>query len=101
VRPMVIHEACARGKAVVATRLGTIPEIVEDGVTGLLVPPASPDALGAAMKTLVDDPARAESMGRAGRTMVETLYTPEAHLAAMLDIYAQAAARTGRLGAAA
>jgi glycosyltransferase involved in cell wall biosynthesis len=61
---MVIHEACARGKAVVTTRLGTMPEIVEDGATGLLVPPASPDALGAAMQSLVDDPARAEAMGR-------------------------------------
>ena len=104
VRPMVIHEASARGKAVVATRLGTIPEIVEDGVTGLLVPPAAPDALGAALKSLVDDPARAEAMGRAGRAMVETLYTPDSHLAAMFDVYAQAARRAGRtlpLGAAA
>jgi glycosyltransferase involved in cell wall biosynthesis len=63
VRPMVIHEACARGKAVVTTRLGSMPEIVEDGVTGLLVPPAAPDELGAAMKAIVDDPARAEAMG--------------------------------------
>ena len=66
VRPMVIHEACARGKAVVSTRLGTIPEIVEEGVTGLLVPPASPAELGAALMTLIGDPARAEAMGRAG-----------------------------------
>jgi glycosyltransferase involved in cell wall biosynthesis len=101
VRPMVIHEASARGKAVVTTRLGTMPEIVEDGVTGLLVPPAAPDALGAAMKALVDDPARAEAMGRSGRAAMEALYTPQAHLAAMLDVYAQAAARTGRLGVAA
>jgi len=101
VRPMVIHEACARGKAVVSTRLGTIPEIVEDGVTGLLVPPASPDALGEAMRCLVGDSARSEAMGRAARTMVETLYKPEAHLAAMLDVYAQAALRAGRVKAAA
>jgi len=79
----------------VTTRLGTMPEIVEDGVTGLLVPPASPDALGEAMRCLVEDPARAEAMGRAGRTMVETLYTPQAHLEAMLDVYAQAAGRRG------
>jgi glycosyltransferase involved in cell wall biosynthesis len=96
VRPMVIHEASARGKAVVATRLGTIPEIVEDGVTGLLVPPASPVELGAAMKCLVDEPARAEAMGRAGRALMESLYTPAAHLDAMLDVYAQAARRAGR-----
>ena len=101
VRPMVIHEASARGKAVVTTRLGTIPEIVEDGVTGLLVPPGAPDALGKAMLSLVDDPPRAGAMGRAGRAAMETLYSPHAHLAAMLDVYAQAATRAGRLGAAA
>jgi glycosyltransferase involved in cell wall biosynthesis len=96
VRPMVLHEAAARGKAVVTTRLGTIPEIVEDGVTGLLVPPASPDALGEALRCLVDDPARAEAMGRAGRALMERLYGPAPHLEAMLDIYAQAARRAGR-----
>ena len=96
VRPMVIHEACARGKAVVATRLGSMPEIVEDGVTGLLVPPADPAALGAALAGLVADPARAEAMGRAGRALVERWYDPARHLVAMLDVYAQAAQRAGR-----
>jgi glycosyltransferase involved in cell wall biosynthesis len=91
VRPMVIHEAMARGKAVVSTRIGTIPEIVEDGVTGLLVEPGAPAALGGAMRALVDDPARAEAMGRAGRRVVETLYSPGSHLASMLDVYQQAA----------
>jgi glycosyltransferase involved in cell wall biosynthesis len=96
VRPMVIHEASARGKAVVSTRLGTIPEIVEEGITGLLVPPASPAELGTALATLIRDPARAEAMGRAGRAMVESLYDPAHHLAAMLDVYSQAARRAGR-----
>ena len=96
VRPMVIHEACARGKAVVTTRLGSMPEIVEEGVTGLLVPPGDAKALGAALVALVSDPARAEVMGRAGRAMVSALYDPARHLAAMLDIYAQAARRAGR-----
>ena len=93
VRPMVIHEAMARGKAVVATRLGTIPEIVDEGVTGLLVEPAAPDALGASLRSLIEDPARAEAMGRAGRRAVETLYAPASHLAAMLDVYDQASRR--------
>ncbi|MEP7027972.1 MAG: glycosyltransferase, partial [Candidatus Eisenbacteria bacterium] len=96
VRPMVIHEACARGKAVVSTRLGSIPEIVEDGVTGLLVPPGDPLALGAALAALIADPARAEAMGRAGRAMVSALYDPASHLKSMLDVYAQAARRAGR-----
>ncbi len=92
VRPMVIHEAYARGKAVVSTRLGSIPEIVEDGVTGRLVPPGDEAALGEAMRELVADGARAEAMGRAGRDLVERHYGPERHLAGMLALYAQAQA---------
>jgi len=102
VRPMVIHEAMARGKAVISSRLGTIPEIVEEGMTGLLVPPGNAEALGAAMDALVRDPARSQAMGQAGRALVERLYAPAPHVRAMLDVYAQAARRAGRtLGVAA
>ncbi|MEO6463528.1 MAG: glycosyltransferase family 4 protein [Candidatus Eisenbacteria bacterium] len=93
VRPMVIHEAYARGKPVVSSRLGSIPEIVEDGITGRLVPPGDTRALGEAMRELVDDGPRAEAMGRAGRDLVETVYGPARHLEAMLGLYAQAEAR--------
>jgi glycosyltransferase involved in cell wall biosynthesis len=93
VRPMAIHEAYARGKPVVSSRLGSIPEIVEDGITGRLVPPGDPAALGEAMKELVDDRPRAEAMGRAGRALVETRYGPVRHLESMLAVYAQASAR--------
>ena len=90
---MVIHEAYARGKPVVSSRLGSIPEIVEDGITGRLVPPGDTTALGEAMRELVDDGPRAEAMGRAGRNLVETVYGPARHLVAMLGVYAQAEAR--------
>ena len=98
VRPMAIHEAYARGKAVVSTRIGSIPEIVEDGVTGRLVPPGDAAALGEAMRELTADPARAEAMGRAGRALVERDYGPARHVAAILALYAQAQAisRAGR-----
>ncbi len=96
VRPMVIHEAMARGKAVVTTRLGSMPELVEDGRTGLLVPPHDRDALAAALTALTGDPARAAAMGARGRAVVERLYRPAEHVAAMLDVYAQAAGRAGR-----
>jgi starch synthase len=60
-------EAMACGAAVVASRVGGIPEVVDDGVTGLLVPPDDPPALAAAMNTVLADPKRAAAMGAAGR----------------------------------
>jgi glycosyltransferase involved in cell wall biosynthesis len=60
-------EWMAAARPVVATSVGGIPDLVEDGVTGLLVPPNDPGALAAAVKTLLSDPARAEAMGKAAR----------------------------------
>ncbi len=60
-------EAMACGTAVVASRVGGIPEVVDDGVTGLLVPPGDPVALAAALNALARDPGRADAYGQAGR----------------------------------
>ncbi|MBV9451884.1 MAG: glycogen synthase [Streptosporangiaceae bacterium] len=60
-------EAMGCGTAVVASRTGGIPEVVADGVTGLLVPPDDESALAAALNELIRDPARATAMGQAGR----------------------------------
>jgi starch synthase len=60
-------EAMACGTAVVGSRVGGIPEVVADGVTGLLAAPGDPAALAAALNALVTDPGRAAAMGRAGR----------------------------------
>ena len=51
------------GKAVIASRIGGLPDIVVDGETGCLVPPGDPQALREAMQSLLDDPARRERMG--------------------------------------
>jgi glycosyltransferase involved in cell wall biosynthesis len=67
----VVLEASSRGRAVVATRAGGLPELVEDGVTGLLVEPDDPSALAEAVATLLADPARAGAMGREARRRVE------------------------------
>lgn len=62
---LVPLEAAAAGRAVVATRVGAIPEIVADGVTGLLVPPGEIEPLVAALADLLGDRARAAGMGAA------------------------------------
>lgn len=63
----VILEAMAAGKAVVAARVGGVPEAVEDGVTGILVPARDPPAMANALLSLLRDPVRARAMGEAGR----------------------------------
>lgn len=63
--PTVVLEAMRAGIPVIGTRQGGIPDLVEDGVSGLLIPPRDPSALRAAIHALVADPARLKSLGRA------------------------------------
>jgi phosphatidylinositol alpha-1,6-mannosyltransferase len=68
---MVFLEAAACGLPVVAGTSGGAPETVQEGVTGHVVDPRSPDAVAAVLADLLDDPARARAMGAAGRAWVE------------------------------
>jgi glycosyltransferase involved in cell wall biosynthesis len=68
---MVFLEAAACGLPVVAGTSGGAPETVQEGVTGHVVEPRSPDEVAAAISRLLDDPARARAMGAAGRAWVE------------------------------
>jgi len=68
---LVLAEAMACGVSVVATRVASVPEIVEDGVTGFLVPWDDPVSLAGALEALLGDPGRARAMGGAGRARVE------------------------------
>jgi glycosyltransferase involved in cell wall biosynthesis len=77
------------GLPVITTRSGAVPEMVEDGVTGILV--AHDDAdLTRAISTLLDDPARARSMGAAGRARLEMRFDARKTTAAILDVCAEA-----------
>ena len=65
--PLTIIEAMMAGLPVAATRVGGVPELVEDGVTGYLVPPQDSHALAEALRKLLADPALRRRMGKAGR----------------------------------
>jgi len=75
--PFVLLDALAMSRPVVATNVNGVPEIIEDGRTGLLVPPRDPQALEAAIRRLLLDPAAAAQMGRAGRAVVAERFTVE------------------------
>jgi glycosyltransferase involved in cell wall biosynthesis len=72
---LVLLESLAQGTPVIASRVGGIPEFIEDERTGLLVPPGDVPALTAALQRLWSDPALARRLGRHGRTEVVPRYT--------------------------
>lgn len=82
-----VLEAMAARRAVVATRAGGIPEVVDDGVTGLLVPPHDEPAMAAALVELLRDAARRERMGAAGRARVEAAFSIERMVEKTIDVY--------------
>ncbi len=65
--PLSVQEAMASGLPVVATAVGGVPELVEDGISGLLVPSEDESALTHALQTLIDQPGRRQQMGIAAR----------------------------------
>jgi glycosyltransferase involved in cell wall biosynthesis len=66
--PLSVMEYMEAGKPIVATRVGGVPDIIDDGVHGLLVPPQDPAALATAIGALLRDPERAAEMGRQAQT---------------------------------
>lgn len=84
---LVVVEAMATGRPVIATAHGGPCEIVVDGVTGLLVPPKDPDALATAIRRVADDPTLAQAMGAAGRVRAIERYSSTAYLAGVHRVY--------------
>jgi len=89
-------EAMACEAPVVASAVGGIREVVVDGTTGLLVPPARPVDLAAAIRSLLDEPTRAQAMGRAGRRRVEERFSWARVAERTEGVYAEAIAEFAR-----
>ena len=92
VGPLTVMEAMAAGRAVVATRVGLVPEIVSDGQRGLVVPPGSSRQFADALQRAVEDVPLRQSLAAAGREEARR-FGPETMAARMERLYATAVAR--------
>ncbi|HEY3119415.1 MAG TPA: glycosyltransferase family 4 protein [Vicinamibacteria bacterium] len=94
--PNVVLEALAAGRPVVASRVAGIPDVIEDGVNGLLVPPADATALAGALRRLAEDPTTRARLGCAARRDALARLSWAATARALEECYAQAATLDGR-----
>jgi len=85
--PMSLLEAMALGIAVVATGVGGVPDLVEDGVNGLLVPVGDPVALTVALERLVADPVLRRQLGRCARSVVGERFSMGASVERVAEVY--------------
>jgi glycosyltransferase involved in cell wall biosynthesis len=97
--PNALLEAMAHGMPVIATAVGGTPEAVEDGVSGLLVPPRDPGALAKAMTALLGDPPAARRFGQMGRARVAKFFTLDRMVAETESLYSALLSAHGRRAA--
>jgi len=95
--PLSVMEYMAAARPVVATAVGGVPDLIEDGVQGLLVPPRDERALAAALAALLGDPERAQTLGAQARERQQREFTLDAMVGRLELLYESlyAAARTG------
>lgn len=98
--PLVISEAMSHGLPVITSRIGGLPELVDEGVTGLLIGLGNAEDLAVKMKTLWDSPELCRSMGQAGREKARREYGEEVYFTRLMEIYQRAIALGGPAGAA-
>lgn len=85
--PIAILEAMACGLPIIATRVGGIPDLVADGINGLLVAPGSPDQLAEAICSFAEDPQRLQAMGCESYRIAVEHYGIEQHVETLTAIY--------------
>ncbi len=95
-QPRAILESFALGKPVIAARSGGIPELVEDGQTGLLFAPGDAKTLRSQIAGLAQDDPQRRRLGENGRALVERRYSLEAHYEGLMETYERLLAARGR-----
>lgn len=86
--PTVLLEAMAAGVPVVSTPVTGVSEIIEDGVSGILVPEGDPEALAVALRRILDDPHHAESLARGGRARAEERFDLRRNVRHLMQVLA-------------
>jgi glycosyltransferase involved in cell wall biosynthesis len=89
--PVAISQAMCAGLPVVATNVGGIPDMIDDGRSGLLVPPGNANALYATISAMIEDTRMMREMGQYGRQRGITRYHPTSNAAKTLDLYREVA----------
>jgi glycosyltransferase involved in cell wall biosynthesis len=92
--PIAVIEAMASGLPVITTRIGALREIVEDGVSGCVVPAACPQAIVEAVTSLAADPAKMVAMGRAARAAVERSFNAETNCKGLIAYLKEVSGRS-------
>jgi len=85
--PMAVLDAMAEGLPVVGTSVGGIPELIDDGRTGFLVPPRDPEALTQRLRGLISEPERRRAQGAAGRERVRSQFSVDQMVSQIRAIY--------------
>ena len=96
--PGVVIEAMLSGKPVICSRIGGLPEIVEEGKTGLLFEPGNACDLTEKIRYLWERPELCQEMGNAGRAKVLNKYSPEIYYGRLMDVYKKALASNPLVG---
>jgi glycosyltransferase involved in cell wall biosynthesis len=86
---LVYQEAAAAGLPAIGSRLNAVPEIIDDGVTGLLVSPGDRTALARALETLLASAELRERLGRNARAKIEQDGNPDTHRARLVALITQ------------
>jgi glycosyltransferase involved in cell wall biosynthesis len=93
---LIFLEAMRWGTPVIGTTAGGIPEVVEDGTTGVLVPPGCPNKLAGALIELLKDEGRRRQLGEAGRRRIETHFSAQRMAQQVVAVYSETIARWNR-----